>query len=60
MAKCVAHYFRDGTRHRGGTHKMPNGQLHSGSKHNKSSKRLYHFKDLSEKAKAKARKKKKT
>tara|TARA_B100000405_G_scaffold22941_1_gene17008 strand:- start:563 stop:742 length:180 start_codon:yes stop_codon:yes gene_type:complete len=59
MAKGVAHYFRDGTRHRGGTHRM-NGELHSGARHSKSSKKLFHFKDLSQKAKAKARKKKKT
>jgi hypothetical protein len=26
MAKGVPHYFRDGTVHKGGTHKMPNGQ----------------------------------
>ena len=26
MAKGVKHYFRDGTEHKGGMHKMPNGQ----------------------------------
>ncbi len=40
MAKSVAHYFRDGTKHTGGMHKMPNGQVHSGKTHGKTSKRL--------------------
>ena len=35
MAKGVKHYFRDGTEYKGGTHKMPNGQLHSGKTHKK-------------------------
>ena len=56
MAKGVKHYFRDGTEHKGGMNKMPNGQLHSGKTHGKTSKRLYHFGDLSKTAKAKARK----
>ena len=56
MAKGVKQYFRDGTEHKGGMHKMPNGQLHSGKTHGKTSKRLYHFGDLSKTAKAKARK----
>ena len=55
MAKTVKHYFRDGTEYKGGTHKMPNGQLHSGKTHGKNSKRLFHFKDLSATAKKKAR-----
>jgi hypothetical protein len=38
---------------------MPDGSLHSGMTHNKTSKRLYHFKDLSKTAQAKARPKKK-
>jgi hypothetical protein len=56
MAKGMAHYFRDGTRHKGGTHKMSNGELHSGARHTASSKKLYHFGDLSNTAKKKARK----
>ncbi|QDP47013.1 MAG: hypothetical protein Tp1109DCM542121_25 [Prokaryotic dsDNA virus sp.] len=56
MAKGVNHYFRDGTRHKGGMHKMPNGQVHSGARHTASSKRLFHFSELSDKAKKKARK----
>lgn len=56
MAKNVNHYFKDGTKHTGGMHKMPNGQLHSGKTHGKTSQRLYHFADLSDTAKKKARK----
>ena len=55
MAKGVKHYLRDGTPHKGGMHKMPNGQVHTGAKHSKNSKRLFHFKDLSATAKKKAR-----
>lgn len=53
VAKSVKHYFRDGTEHKGGMHKMPNGQLHSGKTHGKTSKRLYHFGELSDTAKKK-------
>ena len=49
--KGVKHYKRDGTEFKGNTHKMPNGQLHSGKTHGKTSVRLFHFKDLSKKAK---------
>ena len=55
MAKGVNHYFKDGTVHRGGAHKMPNGQLHSGKSHTKGSKRLYHYGELSKTAQGKAR-----
>tara|TARA_R100001443_G_scaffold115543_1_gene133527 strand:- start:5356 stop:5535 length:180 start_codon:yes stop_codon:yes gene_type:complete len=58
MAKGVPHYFRDGTKHTGGTHKMPNGDMHSGSRHTNSSKKLFHFSDLSATAKKKAKSKK--
>ena len=54
MAKGVKHYFKDGTEHKGGMHKMTNGQVHSGKTHGKNSKRLYHFSDLSATAKKKA------
>ena len=57
MVKGVKHYFRDGTEHKGGMHKMPNGQVHSGKTHGKTNKRLYHFADLSATAKKKARSK---
>tara|TARA_B100000902_G_C26603863_1_gene571807 strand:- start:343 stop:516 length:174 start_codon:yes stop_codon:yes gene_type:complete len=53
--KGVKHYKRDGTEYKGNTHKMPNGQLHTNKTHTKTSVRLYHFKDLSAKAKEKAR-----
>ena len=56
MGKGVSHYFRDGTRHKGGTHKMPDGSLHSGARHTASSKKLFHFGQLSDAAKKKARK----
>ena len=59
MGAGMKHYFRDGTEHKGGTHKMPNGQLHSGKTHGKNSKQLVHFKDLSATAKKKAKGKKK-
>ena len=55
MAKGGPHYFRDGTVHKGGTHKMPNGKTHSGKTHGKTSKPLFHFKDLSKTAQKKAR-----
>ncbi len=55
MAKAVKHYKRDGTEHKGATHKMPDGSLHSGKTHGKTSVKLFHFKDLSKKAKEKAR-----
>jgi len=58
MAKGVKHYLRDGTEWKGGIHKMANGVLHTGKTHTKNSKRLYHFKDLSDRAKKKARPKK--
>jgi hypothetical protein len=38
---------------------MANGVLHTGKNHTKNSKRLYHFKDLSDRAKKKAKSKKK-
>lgn len=55
MGKGVAHYFRDGTRHTGGMHKMPNGELHSGARHTDSSKKLFHFGELSKTAQKKAK-----
>ena len=54
MAKGTKHYFADGREYTGGTHKMPNGETHSGAMHTRNSKKLFHFKDLSEKAKKKA------
>ena len=51
--KRVKHYTKDGKIHTGGSHKMPNGDLHSGKTHTSSSKKLFHFKDLSAKVKRK-------
>ena len=56
MAAGMNHYLKDGTKHTGGMHKMPNGELHSGRGHTSSSKRLFHYADLSKTAQAKARK----
>ena len=58
MATGVKHYKRDGTLFKGKMHKMSNGMLHSGANHTASSIKLYHFKDLSKTAKAKAKKRK--
>ena len=51
--KGVKHYKKDGTEHKGGTHKMPDGSLHTNKSHTKTSVKLFHFKDLSSKAKMK-------
>ena len=51
----MRHYKRDGTLFEGNTHNMPNGDLHSGKTHGKTSVKLYHFKDLSDRVKKKAR-----
>jgi len=53
MAQGVPHYFRDGSKHTGGTHKMPNGEVHSGATHGATSKKLYHYDELSKTAKEK-------
>jgi hypothetical protein len=55
MAMGVKHYFRDGKEHKGGMHKHPDGKLMSGKAMTKSSKRLYHFGELSKTAQKKAR-----
>ena len=56
MAKGVKHYKRDGTLFTGNTHKMPDGSLHTNKSHTKTSVKLFHFKDLSTRAKTKAKK----
>jgi hypothetical protein len=56
--KGVKHYKRDGTVHKGSMHKMPNGTLHSNKSHTSTSVKLFHFGELSERAKKKARAKK--
>lgn len=55
MGKGVKHYFRNGSEYTGATHKMPNGTVHSGSNHTKTSRPLFHFKDLNNTAQKKAR-----
>ena len=55
MAKGVKHYFKDGSVYTGSMHKDGSGKLMTGAKHTKSSKYLYHYGQLSEKAKAKAK-----
>ena len=63
MAKGVPHFFKDGKAHgpdgMGAYHKMPDGTLHSGKTHTKSSKRLYHLNELSKTVQDKIKKKKK-
>ena len=44
--KGVPHYTKSGTLFTGKTHKMKDGTLHSGKTHTKSSKALFHLKDL--------------
>ena len=53
--KGVKHYKRDGSLHKGTSHKMSDGTLHTNKSHTPTSVKLYHFKDLSKKAKAKAK-----
>ena len=50
------HYTKDGKVFKGQVHKMPSGHIHSGKTHTKSSKRIFHYGELSKKAKATARK----
>mgnify|MGYP003117910257 FL=1 len=56
MAKGTKHYFKTGKEFKGNVHKMPNGQLHSGKSHGKTSKQVVHFNDLSMRAKKLAKK----
>jgi hypothetical protein len=60
MAMGVPHYLKDGTPHgsggMGAYHKMKDGTLHSGKTHTKSSKKLFHYNELSKTAKDKAKK----
>jgi hypothetical protein len=52
--KGVRHFKKDGSEYKGTTHKMPDGSLHTGKTHGKTSVKLFHKKDLSKKAQAKA------
>ena len=49
------HYFKTGKEFKGAVHKMPNGSIHTGKTHSKTSKPVVHFKDLSARAKKVAR-----
>jgi|TARA_R110000824_G_scaffold81476_3_gene204846 hypothetical protein len=53
--KGVKHYKKDGTEHKGSSHKMGDGSLHTNKAHTKTSVKLFHMSDLSAKAKAKAK-----
>tara|TARA_R100000995_G_C3385629_1_gene78018 strand:+ start:150 stop:329 length:180 start_codon:yes stop_codon:yes gene_type:complete len=53
--KGVNHYKKDGTLHKGGMHKMSDGTLHSGARHTNSSVKLFHYGELSNKSKTKAK-----
>jgi hypothetical protein len=55
MAKGVQHYYKDGRKFNGNTHKMPDGSLHSGKAHTKGSKPVVHFKDLTKTAKQRSK-----
>jgi len=55
MAKGVKHYFADGKEHKGGMHKHPDGTLMTGKVMSNTSKKLYHYGELSAKAKKKAK-----
>ena len=55
MAKGPKKYFKDGMEHYGGSHKMPDGSVHSGAQHTKTSRPEVRFKDLGERPKKKAR-----
>jgi hypothetical protein len=52
------HYFRDGKPYRGEIHKHKDGTIMTGKTMSKSSKKVFHFKDLSDRAKQKAKNKK--
>jgi|TARA_R110000851_G_scaffold106060_1_gene224908 hypothetical protein len=53
--KGVKHYKKDGTEHKGNSHKMPNGSLHTNKTHTKTSVKLFHLNELGSKAKSKAK-----
>ena len=55
MAIGVQHYYKDGRKFNGETHKMPDGSLHTGKTHTKGSKPAVHFKDLTKAAKERSK-----
>ncbi len=54
--KGVNHYKKTGSLFKGKTHKMKDGKLHTGATHTAKSESLFHFGELSDKAKKVARK----
>jgi len=56
MAANQKHFKKSGLIFKGKTHKMSDGTLHTGATHTSSSEKLFHLKDLSAKAKEKAKK----
>ena len=52
--KGVKHYKKDGTEHKGSSHKMADGALHTNKTHTKTSKRIFHYGNLGKTAKKKA------
>lgn len=55
MGMGVKHYKKDGTVHKGEYHKHPDGKLMSGKTMSSKSVNLFHYGDLTKKAKEKAR-----
>lgn len=47
VANANKMYTRDGKEWKGAMHRMPNGAMHSGKTHSKTSRPLYKMKDLS-------------
>ena len=54
--KGFNHYKKTGSLFKGKTHKMKDGKLHTGATHTAKSESLFHFGELSDKAKKVARK----
>ena len=50
----MLHFTKTGMPFKGSVHKMPDGSIHTGKTHNKNSKPVVHFKDLSATSKNKA------
>ena len=55
--KNVKHYKKMGTLYKGKSHKMENGDLHTGVNHTANSVKLFHLKDLSKTVQNKLKKK---
>jgi len=55
MAKGVKHYSKDGTVYKGKMHKHSNGTLMTGKVMSNTSKKLYHYAQLSPNARKKAK-----